>query len=475
MRRLAIALVGLGAVAFLVGAISAGRAGAESATTAVTAGAAETPAAGSTAGTTPKVDVVQASGLLDDVLAHQIEQSIADAESDTAQALIIQLNSKGSVVSRGRAARLAERIANAKVPVAIWVGPAGSRAVGVPGQLLAVAAATGIAPGSRVGHSGEPLVLSSGPLDLGSTGTALKSRTAGASEARDLGLVRNPLNEPTVPALRQMVFAIDGLSWQGSTVDTVDRIVASDGTARNDLTSPVRLTKLGLVAQLFHTVSSPPVAYLLTIVGLGLLLFEFFTAGVGVAGVVGAVCLVLGCFGIAALPVRGWAYALLLVSMFAFAIDVQTGVPRLWTWIGVVCFVVASLFLYRGLSLSWVALATGIGGVLLTYFSGMPSMVRTRFATPTIGREWMIGTMGEAVTWVDPVGVVQIGEGKWRARTNRATPIEAGGSVRVVAIDGVTLEVEPEQGAARDYRERRGDRIDATTPADVIDNADTNS
>ena len=462
MRRLAIALVGLGAVAFLVGAGSAGRAAADAGTSA-------------TAASTPRVDVVQASGLLDDVLAHQIEQSITDAETGTVQALIIQLNSKGSVVSRSRAARLAERIRDAKIPIAIWVGPAGSRAVGVAGQLLTVAAATGIAPGSRVGHFGDPLVLSSGPLDLGTAGAALKDRTAGATEARDLGLVRNELNEQTVPALRSMVLAIDGLSWHASTVDTADRIVASDGTAQSRLTAPVRLAKLGLIGQLFHTVSSPPVAYLLTIVGLGLLLFEFFTAGVGVAGVVGAVCLVLGCFGIAALPVRGWAYVALLVSMLAFAIDVQTGVPRLWTWIGVVCFVVASLFLYRGLSLSWVALATGIGGVLLTYFSGMPSMVRTRFATPTIGREWMIGSMGEAMTWVDPEGVVQVGEGKWRARTNRATPIEAGGRVRVVAIDGVTLEVEPEQGAARDYRERRGDRADATTPAEAADSADTKS
>jgi membrane-bound serine protease (ClpP class) len=197
------------------------------------------------------------------------------------------------------------------------------------------------------------------------------------------------------------------------------------------------------------------VAYLLLVIGLGLLLFEFFTAGVGVAGVVGAVSLVLACYGFGALPVRGWALGLLIASFVAFAVDVQTGVPRFWTGGGVLLFVVASLFLFRGLSLSWVPLFAGIGGILLTFLSGMPSMVRTRFATPTIGREWMIGTLGEAVTWVDPEGIVQVGAGKWRARTNRATPIEAGGRLRVVAIDGVTLEVEPEEGAARDHRERR--------------------
>jgi membrane-bound serine protease (ClpP class) len=40
----------------------------------------------------------------------------------------------------------------------------------------------------------------------------------------------------------------------------------------------------------------------------------------------------------------------------------------------------------------------------------------------------------------------------WRARTNRATPIRAGDSVRVVSVEGIVLEVEPEQGGARDYR-----------------------
>jgi membrane-bound serine protease (ClpP class) len=56
---------------------------------------------------------------------------------------------------------------------------------------------------------------------------------------------------------------------------------------------------------------------------------------------------------------------------------------------------------------------------------------------------------------ISPEGVAQVGEAKWRARTNRATPIAAGGELRVVAIDGVTLEVEPAEGGARDYRERR--------------------
>ena len=87
-------------------------------------------------------------------------------------------------------------------------------------------------------------------------------------------------------------------------------------------------------------------------------------------------------------------------------------------------------------------------------------MVRTRFATPTIGREWMIGELGEVVEAVDPDGVVSVGAARWRARTNRATPVAAGEPVRVVAIDGVTLEVEPLEG-----RGTRPPRAPARRPA----------
>jgi membrane-bound serine protease (ClpP class) len=84
--------------------------------------------------------------------------------------------------------------------------------------------------------------------------------------------------------------------------------------------------------------------------------------------------------------------------------------------------------------------------------AGMTAAVRSRFSTPTIGREGMVGEMGRAEVDVAPDGVVRIREALWRARTNRATPIRAGESVRVVEVEGLVLEVEPETGGARDYR-----------------------
>jgi membrane-bound serine protease (ClpP class) len=236
------------------------------------------------------------------------------------------------------------------------------------------------------------------------------------------------------------------------------------GEGKNRRREPVtipRFSKLPLLDQLMHTVASPAVAYLLFVMGLSLIVFELYTAGVGVAGLVGAGSLVLACYGLDVLPARGWAVGLLTLSIGAFAVDVQTGVPRVWTGIGVTTLVVGSLGLYEhGLSLSWITLLVGIVGISIFMFAGMPAMVRTRFSTPTIGRQWMIGEVGEALTEVDPDGVVRIKGAPWRARTNRATPIHLGEVVRVVEVEGLLLEVEPEAGGAIDHRERRRGGLD---------------
>ena len=432
MRRLSTALVVLGVVL----ALSSSSAGAQ------TAGP-----------TTPPVDVFEVSGFIDAPVADGIEHAISRAETDGAQALVLQMNSPGALVSRDRMEALAQRIHDAAVPVTIWVGPSGAKAKGLAGQLLGAAVVTGMAPGSRIGDFGEPLEVSGAPLAFGSATDRLQTDTLGDADARAAGALKVGVDDTGTPTLGDFIVVLDGVTANGKTLDTAN--VVSKGTElRRERNGPTRFAKLGLLPRLMHTVASPPVTYLLLTIGLALLIFEFFTAGIGIAGAVGAVCVVLGCYGAAALPTRPWAFALLIMAMLAFAVDVQTGVPRFWTGVGVVSYVVASVFLYDGLSLSWVTLLAGIGGVLLAFLAGMPAMVRTRYATPTIGRDWMVGEQGEAVVAVDPDGVVRVRGAQWRARTNRATPIARGDRIRVVAIEGVTLEVEPETGGAEDYRER---------------------
>jgi membrane-bound serine protease (ClpP class) len=438
VRRLLIAL--LGAIALLGFAAPASAQGDDAAAPGV-----------------PPVDVLQVSGLFDDIIVAEIGDAIDRAAERGSQALVLQVDSRGAVVSDDDMADLMELIADAPVPIGVWVGPTGARLYGTPAQILAVADVTGMAPGARVGNVGHPV---NDGYDLGPGLTELRSSTAGLSDARSLGVFKQRISDEGVATILNMLDALDGYEEDGVVLDTSTEVVTESGVVQRDVIATAFFFKLGLIDQLFHTVASPPVAYLLFLIGLALLVFEFYTAGVGIAGVVGAGCTVLACYGLAALPARGWAVGLLVAAMVAFAIDVQVGIPRLWTGVGIVLTIVGSLWLFEpinGTSLrpSWISLIAGIGGIMLTFIVGMPSMTRTRFATPTVGREWMIGAEGTAVDAVDPEGVVLVGDGQWRARTNRATPIPAGDPLRVASIDGVTLEVEPLEGAAKDYREMR--------------------
>jgi len=382
------------------------------------------------------VAVIEVSGLLDDVLVDFVETQIDDAEDQGAIALVLQLNSSGAVVSGSDFDDLLEQIRNADVPVDVWVGPSGSQATGEAADLLAEARVVGVSPGSRVEIT--PALLGSGSLD----GEAAVGDNVSAGEAVDLGLVDN-----AAPTIGLFVYGqpprYEGLPG----VET--GVVAGE---RQPIT-PTHFSQLPLSGQLLHTVASPPVAYLLFVIGLALIVFELFTAGVGVAGLVGAGCLILGSYGLAALPTNLWAVGLLLFAMFGFAVDVQTGVPRVWSGIATASLAVGSVLLYDGLSLSWITLLVAIGGVSLAMIGGMPAMVRTRFSTPTIGREWMVGEVGTAEGRIAPDGIVTVRDAPWRARTNRATPIDAAALVRVVSIDGLLLEVEPLEGAAKDHRD----------------------
>jgi len=424
-----------------------------------------------------RVDVLQVSGFMDPILVAEIDAAIDRAVDEDSQALILQVNSDGTVVDDDEIEDLLVRVANAPVPIGIWVGPSGARFYGTAAQLLAVADVTGMAPGARVGYIGVPLDPPGLPdgvtVDFGVAEERLRNGSVGLSDARSLDVFRQRIDDEGIPTISNMVAAMDGYEENGVVLVTTELVVLDDGSTRFDTVSVVRFAKLSLIDQLFHTVASPPVAYLLLLIGLALLVFEFFTAGVGIAGAVGAVCTLLAFTGLAVLPTRPWAVVMILLAMLAFAVDVQVGIPRFWTGVGIVLTVIASWYLFEpipGSSMrpSWLALIAGIVGIALTFVVGMPSMVRTRFATPTIGREWMIGKEGTAIDAIDPEGLVEVNSATWRARTNRATPIAKGEPIKVAAIDGVTLDVEPLEGAARDYREMRNkspEADDDTSPA----------
>ena len=141
--------------------------------------------------------------------------------------------------------------------------------------------------------------------------------------------------------------------------------------------------------------------------------------------------------------------------MVAFGVDLQTGIPRFWTFAGSLLLVAGSLRLFGSHETNWLTISVGIGLTLAFVLSGMPALIRTRYGTTTLGREWMIGQMAVAATDLTPEGTVTFRNAQWRARVNRLTPLNEGEPARIVALEGLVLEVEPEEGGAIDYREMR--------------------
>jgi membrane-bound serine protease (ClpP class) len=372
------------------------------------------------------VRVIQIDGLLDRVQADFWEHSIHDADTEQAAALIVQINSSRSVLSTAQSTRLRGRLARAKTPVAAWVGPSRSaRVAGGALKLLHSVDVVGVAPGAKLG-----------------SGRAVKS----FEELKDVS--RNTLQSATLGD-----FIVD-LTDAGISIPT--KVVHPKGSKvphREPLVD-VRFSKPSLTARAIHGVTSPGPAYALLLFGLLLALLEFATAGVGLAAITAAIFLALGALGLGGLPVNGIAVAAIVFATFGFGIDAQAGAPRAWTAIGTGFLLFGTLFLYRDgmhVPIVWIVGVLGLAAAFV--LAGLPSLIRARFSSPTIGREGFIGELGIAVGELGPEGVVTVRGGTWRARTNRATPIPDGGAIRVVGIDGLVLDVEPEEGGAKDYRE----------------------
>jgi len=389
------------------------------------------------------VRALQVAGLIDPIVSDFLLSNVAEANATPGTiGVVLELNSDGVVLDDAEFTVLARRLVDSVVPVTAWIGT-GSVALGSSAELFLALDGSTMAPGSKIGEIDSQALPKDQFGDLVTDELQpLVDGTVGAERAVKLGAA----DRVAVSAGDHLV-GLPGVETREVTDDK--------GQTRLQPKTLALVSKLDVWPRYLHTAASPPVAYLLLCIAVGLLLFEFFTAGIGVAGVVGAGSLVLAGYGLSVLPVRPWAVVLLGLSGLAYAVDVQAGVPRFWAGAGTVGWVVGTLWLFDGVSMPWTAIVVGIGGMALSMIAGMPAMVRSRFGTPTIGREWMIGQVGSAVGAIDPDGFIVVSGAQWRARTNRATPLADGEPARVVLIDGLTVEVEPLDGAAQDYRERR--------------------
>jgi membrane-bound serine protease (ClpP class) len=197
-------------------------------------------------------------------------------------------------------------------------------------------------------------------------------------------------------------------------------------------------------AELLAIITDPNVAYILMLIGIYGIILEFYNPGMALPGVIGAISLVLALYAFQVLPVNYAGLALIglgIAMMFSEMLMPSFGALGVG---GIIAFVIGSIMLIDieapGYGISWQL----IGGVALAaasmLFLLMTMFARSRQRPVTTGQEEMVGSRARVIEWQGGAGRVRIHGEIWHARGPAA--LQPGQEVRVVRIDGLTLEVE---------------------------------
>jgi membrane-bound serine protease (ClpP class) len=236
---------------------------------------------------------------------------------------------------------------------------------------------------------------------------------------------------------------------EGESVEVGDGTTVTLDTWNEDEATPavsVRFQELNVFQRLLHFVTDPEIAFSLLLLGVFGIIFELYNPGIGLAGILGAIALILGFYAMSVLPTNWAGVALVVLAVGLLVVDLQTAGLGVWTFGGVVSLILGGTLLFSGaapeLRLSPVAIGAAVLVTLVFFASVMTAALRVRLRRPITGEEAIVGTVGEAKTDIAPEGTVLTKGTLWRARTME-TGIAAGSRVEVKATEGLVLLVEP--------------------------------
>lgn len=359
--------------------------------------------------------------------------------TDDAQLVVLKIDNPG--IASGDPAELFRTIDDSATPVVAWVGPDGAVAYGGAGQLLGKVAVGGAAQGARIGFmsptvAGEQLVLLAGDEVANLREAEVVITDDSSSELIDV----------VQPTIGQFIAALDGMDVEGVTLETAQEVTLDDGSTAIASSVEVRFLKPTLLTRFLRLGTRPDAAFFFLLAGLAIGAFEFYAAGGGVAGSMAAVSLFLAGYGFATLPMNWLAVAAAVIGIGLYTWDFQRHELGIRSIVGTIVMLWGGIAFVGGSpqigTSVWSVLLTVIG-VMLFYLFAMTTIVRSRFGTPTIGREHLVGATGIAESALEPDGVVTIDGAKWRARAHRAAGIEPGSEIEVLAVEGTTLQVAP--------------------------------
>jgi membrane-bound serine protease (ClpP class) len=211
--------------------------------------------------------------------------------------------------------------------------------------------------------------------------------------------------------------------------------------------APVVEVEVDWRTKVLAVITNPAIAYIMILVGIYALIFEFMNPGLVLPGVVGAICLLLALYAFHLLPVNYAGLALIVLGI-AFMIA-EAFLPAFGSLGvgGLIAFVIGSVILIEDTALPGLEIPYGvIAGVAVAsagfLFFVVGLAVRNRRRPVVSGREYLIGAAGEAMDDFEGEGWARVQGETWRVRSS--TPVRRGQRLRVKAIDGLVLTVEGE-------------------------------
>jgi membrane-bound serine protease (ClpP class) len=393
------------------------------------------------------VMLVPLEGAIGPASAHFAKRSIERAAKEGAELVILQIDTPGGLDTSMR--EIIKAILASPVPVAVYVAPSGARAASAGTFILYAAHIAAMAPGTNLGAASPVSIGGAVPQKDGKKEEDTMTRKVtndAVAYIRGLAQLRGRNADWAEKAVRE---GVSLPAQEALKLKVIEHLAADVPSLLAKLGKPnaeVKSLEMDWRTRVLAVMTNPTVAYLLILLGIYALIFEFMNPGLILPGVVGAIALLLALYALHLLPVNYAGLALMLLGIAFMIAEVflpsfgAIGVG------GIVAFVLGSLLLIEDTDLpgfeipyGLIAGAAAASAGFLIVMVGM--LVKSRRRAVVSGREEMLGATGEALGDFDLEGWARVHGEQWKVRSSR--PVRRGQKLRVTAMEGLVLRVEP--------------------------------